>query len=56
LFDPTKDPHELMNVAEDPANAATIAEMKSLLAKTFVNMPSRIADTTRPPVKRAPPK
>ncbi|MET0649779.1 MAG: sulfatase [Pyrinomonadaceae bacterium] len=31
LFDETKDPHELKNLAEDPAHAKTVAEMKKLL-------------------------
>ena len=31
LFDETRDPHELKNLAEDPAHAKTVAEMKRLL-------------------------
>ena len=31
LFDETRDPHELKNLAEDPAYAKTVAEMKKLL-------------------------
>ncbi|MFL6332626.1 MAG: sulfatase [Pyrinomonadaceae bacterium] len=31
LFDETKDPHELKNLAEDPAYAKTVQEMKRLL-------------------------
>lgn len=31
LFDETKDPHELKNLASDPAHAKTVAEMKRLL-------------------------
>jgi arylsulfatase A-like enzyme len=31
LFDATEDPHELKNLAEDPAHAKTVAEMKKLL-------------------------
>jgi arylsulfatase A-like enzyme len=31
LFDSTKDPHELKNLADDPAYAKTVEEMKSLL-------------------------
>jgi iduronate 2-sulfatase len=31
LFDETKDPHELKNLAEDPAYAKTVREMKGLL-------------------------
>lgn len=31
LFDETKDPHELKNLAEDPAHAKTVREMKKLL-------------------------
>ncbi|MBV8857821.1 MAG: sulfatase [Acidobacteria bacterium] len=31
LFDETKDPHELKNLAEDPAYAKTVQEMKGLL-------------------------
>ena len=31
LFDETKDPHELKNLAEDPAYAKTVREMKKLL-------------------------
>jgi len=33
LYDHEKDPHELKNLAVDWRNAATIAEMKSLLKK-----------------------
>ena len=31
LFDETRDPHELRNLAEDPAHAKTVREMKRLL-------------------------
>jgi uncharacterized sulfatase len=31
LFDETGDPHELKNLAADPARAKTVAEMKGLL-------------------------
>jgi iduronate 2-sulfatase len=31
LFDETRDPHEMKNLAEDPAHAKTVAEMKRLL-------------------------
>ena len=31
LFDETRDPHELKNLAEDPAHAKTVQEMKKLL-------------------------
>jgi arylsulfatase A-like enzyme len=31
LFDETRDPHELRNLAEDPAHAKTVQEMKRLL-------------------------
>jgi len=31
LFDETQDPHELKNLASDPAHAKTVAEMKKLL-------------------------
>jgi arylsulfatase A-like enzyme len=33
LFDRQKDPHELKNLASDPAHAKVVAEMKALLAK-----------------------
>jgi arylsulfatase A-like enzyme len=33
LFDRRKDPHELKNLANDPAYAKTIAEMKKLLSQ-----------------------
>jgi arylsulfatase A-like enzyme len=33
LFDRQKDPHELKNLANDPAHAKVVAEMKALLAK-----------------------
>jgi len=46
LFDPARDPHEMTNLAADPQYAATIAEMKTLLAKAFVTMPSRIPRPT----------
>ena len=54
LFDPAHDPHEMTNLADDPQFAATVAEMKALLAKAFVNMPSRIPAPPRvPPAKKA---
>ena len=31
LFDHSKDPHEIKNLANDPAYAKTVAEMKKLL-------------------------
>ena len=31
LFDEARDPHELKNLAEDPAHAKTVREMKKLL-------------------------
>jgi arylsulfatase A-like enzyme len=33
LFDHDKDPHEMANLANEPAHAAVVAEMKALLAK-----------------------
>ena len=33
LFDHTKDPHELKNLADDPAQAKVVKEMKALLAQ-----------------------
>jgi uncharacterized sulfatase len=33
LLDETKDPYELKNLAADPANAKTVAEMRALLAR-----------------------
>lgn len=35
LFDEQADPHELKNLANDPAHAKTVAEMKDLLRKRF---------------------
>ena len=42
LFDPQADPHEVKNLAGDSNQQAVIAEMKSILAKTFGTMPPRI--------------
>ena len=56
LFDPARDPHEMTNLAADPQYAATIAEMKTLLEKAFVAMPSRIPAPPRVPSAKTPDK
>jgi iduronate 2-sulfatase len=35
LYDHDKDPHEYVNLAKDPAHAGVVAEMKTLIRKTF---------------------
>ena len=52
LFDPARDPYEMTNIVANVQYTATIAEMKSLLAKAFVTMPSRIPAPPRVPAAK----
>lgn len=39
LFDHQRDPHEMTNLAADPAHGPVVAEMKALLAARFSSVP-----------------
>ncbi|HEX4149839.1 MAG TPA: sulfatase-like hydrolase/transferase, partial [Pirellulales bacterium] len=53
LFDVAADPYEDKNLAQDPQQAGTVAEMKAALAKAFGQMPSKMPKPAAAPASGA---